>query len=168
MLPVRFEVFPKTRNVCGKLFVEGFQELEGGAFLGKLIHEGEPQHERVQVSNHVVPHDRLRLPPPEFRASSGSQFENPATPEPGPLRHMPAHEPALFEAMQSGVDRPRAVTEGNHWGRGKEFSQVVARTRLLPDQPEKGKPECRVAIGFDHTLRTITLRSVLLREARNG
>ena len=161
MLPVRFEVFPKTRNVCGKLFVEGFQELEGGAFLGKLIHEGEPQHERVQVSNYVVPHDRLRLPPPEFRASSGSQFENPATPEPGPLRRMPAHEPALFEAVQSGVDAPRAVAEGNHRGGGKKFSQVVAGTWLLPDQPEKGKRERRVSIEFNHTLRTIIVRIVL-------
>ncbi len=77
---------------------------------------------------------------------------------------MPTHQAALFEAVQSGVDGPRTVTEGNHRGGGKEFSQVVPGTRLLPDQPEKGKRECRVSMGFDHTLRTIILRSVLWQE----
>src|SRR5260370_1058541 len=146
MPPVRFEVLPKGLNVGCKLSAEGFQESESGAFFSKLIHEGEPQHERVQVSNHVAPHDRLRLPAPDFRTSSGSQFENPATPSARPLRHVPAHEPALFEAVESGVDRPRTVAEGNHRGGGKEFSQAVAGTRLLTDQREKGKCECRPGI----------------------
>src|SRR5207245_10515300 len=76
VISVRYEVFPKTWNVCGKFFVETFQESKGGTLLGKLIHEGEPQHERVQVSNHVVPHDGLHLPPLEFRSPSAMPSEN--------------------------------------------------------------------------------------------
>src|SRR5262249_29516229 len=36
-------------------------------------------------------------------------------------------------------------------------------TRLLPDQAEKGKREGRAVVWFDHTLRTIIVRNVPLR-----
>jgi len=142
-----------------KLFVECFQESEGGRPVGKLIHKGNRSISASMFRTTSFSCDRLCLPPPEFRASPGSQFENPATPEAGPFGDMPRTEPAFFEAAQAG--RWLRMSLNEIIGVEEKISSGRSRSAAPARSTREGQtrvPSWSLAL---HTLRTTIVRSVL-------